>query len=65
MTDNDFDGTGRAGEVVNVTKDTVEVACGKGILRICELQLEGKKRMDTKTFLLGNPWETGMHFDAK
>lgn len=65
VADNDFDGRKQAGEIVNVTKETIEVACGKGILRICELQLEGKKRMDAKTFLLGNPWKAGMCFEAK
>lgn len=62
VADSAFDGRERAGEILNVTKDTVEAACGTGILRICELQLEGKKRMDTKTFLLGNQWKAGMRF---
>ncbi|MCD8039247.1 MAG: methionyl-tRNA formyltransferase [Lachnospiraceae bacterium] len=53
---------GRAGELIRLTKDAVEVACGKGVLRICELQLEGKKRMDVETFLRGNRWEEGMRF---
>lgn len=48
------------GTIVSVTKDFFDVACGKGILRIYELQLEGKKRMDTKSFLLGNQWKAGM-----
>lgn len=48
------------GTIVSVTKDFFDVACGKGILRIYELQLEGKKRMDTKSFLLGNQWKVGM-----
>lgn len=62
VADSAFDGRERAGEILNVTKDTVEAACGTGILRIGELQLEGKKRMDTKTFLLGNQWKAGMRF---
>lgn len=56
----DFGGTEKPGTIVEVTKDYFSVACGKGILRVCELQLEGKKRMDTKSFLLGNQWKTGM-----
>lgn len=48
------------GTILAVTKDYFDVACGEGALRICELQLEGKKRMDTKTFLLGNQVEVGM-----
>lgn len=41
------------GTVIRVTKEYVEVATGKGTLRIYELQLEGKKRMTTHDFLLG------------
>lgn len=48
------------GTIVRVNKDSVDVATGKGVLRILELQLEGKKRMDTKSFLLGNAWKAGM-----
>ncbi len=48
------------GTIVSVGKDFFDVACGSGNLRIYELQLEGKKRMDTKSFLLGNPWRAGM-----
>ncbi len=47
------------GTITAVAKDSFDVSCGKGILRVQELQLEGKKRMDTKSFLLGNPWKTG------
>lgn len=65
VADRDFAGTDKAGELLRVTKDTVEVVCGKGILRICELQLEGKKRMDIKAFLLGNQWKEGMRFGRK
>ena len=48
------------GTIVRVNKDSIDVATGKGALRILELQLEGKKRMDTKSFLLGNAWKAGM-----
>lgn len=48
------------GTVVRVNKDSIDVATGKGVLRILELQLEGKKRMDTKSFLLGNAWKSGI-----
>lgn len=63
--DEAYDGTKQAGEMIEVTKDTVKVACSKGILRICELQLEGKKRMDIKSFLLGNQWKKGMRLGVK
>lgn len=52
------------GTIVDVSKDFFDVACGKGVLRVCELQLEGKKRMDTKSFLLGNQWKTGMRLGS-
>jgi len=41
------------GMVVEVTKNTIKVATGEGLLCINELQLEGKKRMSTHDFLLG------------
>ncbi len=47
------------GTVIRVTKDTFTVACGSGALVIKELQLEGKKRMSTKDFLLGNDLAEG------
>lgn len=48
-----------AGCIEEVAKDYFDVATGDGVLRIRELQLEGKKRMDTKSFLLGNQWKAG------
>lgn len=47
------------GTVTAVTKDYVEVATGKGVIRIYELQLEGKKRMTTHDFLLGVKVQVG------
>lgn len=44
---------GRPGEIVEVKKDAIVVQTGQGALAIKELQLEGKKRMDTQSFLLG------------
>lgn len=41
------------GTIVEVTKHTIKVATGQGLLCISELQLEGKKRMSTHDFLLG------------
>lgn len=41
------------GTVVRVTSDAIFVNTSDGILKITELQLEGKKRMSTKDFLLG------------
>ena len=41
------------GTIVEVTKKTLKVATGKGLLSVKELQLEGKKRMETDAFLRG------------
>lgn len=51
--------TQEPGTIELVAKDYFDVATGNGLLRILELQLEGKKRMDTKSFLLGNQWQAG------
>lgn len=45
---------GKPGEVVSVGKESFAVTCGDGALEITEVQLEGKKRMAVKDFLLGN-----------
>lgn len=47
------------GTVVNVTKNTIEVQTGQGVLMLREVQLEGKKRMTTDAFLRGFPLEAG------
>jgi len=41
------------GEVLLVTKDSIHVQAGKGVLVLKEVQLEGKKRMPVRDFLLG------------
>lgn len=48
------------GTVIGVDKKSFTVRCGNGSLRIMNLQLEGKKRMDTAAFLLGYAVNTGM-----
>lgn len=61
----DVQPTQKPGTIETVAKDSFDVATGNGLLRILELQLEGKKRMDTKSFLLGNQWKAGMEFGTK
>ncbi len=56
--------TAEPGTLIAVAKDFFDVACGKGILRVYELQLEGKRRMDTKSFLLGSQWKAGMRLGS-
>ena len=41
------------GSIVKVEKDAFCVQTGEGILKICELQIPGKKRMDAGAFLRG------------
>lgn len=43
----------RPGEIASVKKDALYVQTGGGILILKEVQLEGKKRMPVKEFLLG------------
>lgn len=50
---NQEDVTGPQGSVVAVGKDFFDVVTGDGILRVKSVQLEGKKRMPVKDFLLG------------
>lgn len=54
--------SGECGSICEVTKDSFSIVTGNGILRINEVQLEGKKRMEVSAFLLGYPLEKGMIF---
>ncbi len=47
------------GTIIAVDKKSFTVRCKEGALRIMNLQLEGKKRMDTAAFLLGYKIEIG------
>lgn len=55
-------GTSQAGSIVKVEKDAFYVQTGQGILKVWEIQLEGKKRMKVKDFLLGYPLKEGIVF---
>ena len=50
---------GEPGQIIRVEKEDFYVKTGEGILKIEELQLEGKKRMDTGAFLRGFPLSAG------
>lgn len=52
------------GSVVKVDKDAFYVQTGEGQLRVAEVQLEGKKRMQVKDFLLGNELLAGYVFGS-
>ena len=53
---------GKPGTVAEVTKSALKIFTGEGLLCIGELQLEGKKRMETDAFLRGYPVEAGEKF---
>ena len=47
------------GTVVKVTPDALYVQTGKNLLKLNEVQIQGKKRMPVKAFLLGHKVEIG------
>lgn len=47
------------GTVVGVEKDAIYVQTGDGVLKLLSVQLEGKKRMAVRDFLLGCQMKTG------
>lgn len=49
----EIDHNAKKGEILSIEKDSFIVACSNNALKILELQIEGKKRMDTKSFLAG------------
>ncbi len=51
------------GRVMTADKDGVCVACGKGSLRIKQLQLAGRKRLAAADFLRGCPLQPGAKMD--
>lgn len=51
------------GTIVRFTEDSIVVATGTTEIQLLEVQLEGKKRMHARTFLLGNPLEKGKQFN--
>lgn len=51
------------GTICAVGEDFLEVVTGKGVLRIKEVQLEGKKSMNAEAFLKGNKLQVGEKFE--
>ena len=47
------------GTVTAVEKDAFYVQTGEGILKVTQVQLEGKKRMEVRAFLLGCQMSVG------
>ena len=52
----------KPGQICEVTKNSLKVQTGEGILMLEEVQLEGKKRMDVGSFLRGVALEAGASF---
>lgn len=53
------------GTVVRVGKDVFSVQTGDGLLAVREVQMPGKKRMDTGAFLRGYPLKEGDRFQRQ
>ena len=51
----------RPGYIATVTKNSIMVQTGEGMLELLEVQLEGKKRMETDAFLRGYNVEAGTY----
>ena len=47
------DGSGEVGKIVNHSKDGVDIACGKGLLRLIKVKPEGKGEMFAKDWYSG------------
>jgi len=47
------------GEVVRADKHGIVVACGRGFLKVNELQLEAGKRMNAQSFIIGHKLTVG------
>jgi methionyl-tRNA formyltransferase len=52
----------KPGEIMSADKTGIVVGCGKGALRIIELQREGGRRMNAAEFLAGHPLIVGDKF---
>ena len=51
------DGKGKPGEILELTKTGLKVACGEGAVEIRSLQAEGGKRMAAPDYFRGHPLE--------
>jgi len=58
------EGAGTPGEILYFAPDGIEVACGKGTLKIMELQKAGARRMSAADFIRGFARAPGARFDS-
>lgn len=56
------DAQGSPGTIAGADKEGIRVNTGKGVLRLTEVQLEGKKRMEAEVFLRGYHLPAGSSF---
>ena len=57
-------GQGAPGEILGCSVDGIEVACGKGMLKITELQKAGSRRLSAAEFLRGSAPVPGERFGS-
>lgn len=43
----------KPGHIYSIRKEDIEICCGNGLIRLKEIQIEGKSRMNVKNFLNG------------
>jgi len=55
---------GYPGEILGISADAIEVACGTGALSIAELQKAGGRRLSAADFMRGSPLAPGMRFGS-
>ena len=57
------EGSGEKGQILQVDRNRVVVACGSGALAVSELQKAGGKRLAVREVLAGHPLKAGDRFD--
>ncbi len=62
VVDSQPEGVNNPGEIIKIEPNGIFVACGKGMLRIKELQAEGGKRMPVSEYLRGHKIAVGDFF---
>jgi methionyl-tRNA formyltransferase len=55
--------SGMAGTILSADKTGIVIGCGRGALRILELQREGGRRLAAEPFLIGHPLPVGSRFE--
>lgn len=59
------EGHGEPGVIIDAKKDRLVIACGEGALALRVVQLEGKRALDTQSFLAGVPALQGMRLGSR